>query len=166
MSESSSIVSPEAEIPEIHAERSVGARLLHGTLIYGVTNFGLKAVNFGLVLLYTRFLTPSDFGIVALAEIIAAFVMAVSGLGLTAAMQPLYFSYRGDDLILRRCVSTILRFGAVATLLFLILSVAGGMLLAPITGLRIEFFPYIALALCTTATLQLVDYRLVLYQMQ
>jgi O-antigen/teichoic acid export membrane protein len=166
MSESSAIVSPEAEIPEIPAESSVGARLLHGTLIYGVTNFGLKAVNFGLVVLYTRFLTPSDFGIVALAEIIAAFVGTVSSLGLTAAMQPLYFSYRGDELILRRCVSTILRFGAVATLMFFILSVLGGMLLVPMTGLRIEFFPYIALALCTTATLQLVDYRLALYQIQ
>jgi O-antigen/teichoic acid export membrane protein len=166
MSESSAIVSPEAEIPDIPAEPSVGRRLLHGTVIYGVTNFGLRTVNFGLVVLYTRFLTPSDFGIVALAEIIAAFVAAVSGLGLTAAMQPLYFSYSGDDLTLRRCVSTILRFGAIATLMFFILSVLGGMLLVPISGLRIEFFPYIALALCTTATLQLVDYRLALYQIQ
>jgi O-antigen/teichoic acid export membrane protein len=166
MFESSAIISPEAEIPEIPAEPSVGARLVHGTLIYGGTNFGLKAVNFGLVVLYTRFLTPSDFGIVALAEIIAAFVATVSGLGLTAAMQPLYFSYSDDDVILRRCVSTILRFGALATLVVFIFSIFGGILLVPMTGLRIKFLPYIALALCTTAALQIVDYSLALYQIQ
>lgn len=166
MSENSAIAFPEAEFAAASAERSVGRRLIHGTVIYGVTNFGLRAVNFCLVLLYTRFLTPSDFGIVALAEIIAAFVAAVSALGLTVAIQPLYFSYVGDSATVRRCVSTILRFGVLATLSFLVLSIFTGMLLPPVRGFQIAFFPYIAIALCTTAALQIVDYRLVLYQVE
>src|ERR1700733_13383999 len=85
MPESAAIVSPEVEIPDSPAGPTVGRRLLRGTLIYSATNFGLKGVNFGLVVLYTRFLTPSDFGTVALAEVIAAIVAAVSSLGLTAA---------------------------------------------------------------------------------
>ena len=166
MPESSAIVSPEVEFPDPPPGPTVGRRLLHGTLIYGVTNFGLKVVNFGLVVLYTRFLTPADFGTVALAEIVAAIVAAVSSLGLTAAIQPLYFSYLGQRTMLQRCVSTLLRFGASATLFFLIISLAGGMLWAPGIGFRIAFFPYIATALCTAAALQLVDYRLVLYQIE
>lgn len=166
MSENSAIVSAEARFPTAAAEPSVGRRLLRGTVIYGVTNFGLKAVNFGLVLLYTRFLTPADFGIVALAEIIAAFVATVSALGLAAAMQPLYFSYVGDLATLRRCVSTILRFGVTATLTCLLLSICVGTLLVPVTRFQIAFFPYVAVALCTSAALQIVDYRLVLYQIE
>lgn len=166
MSESSAIASPEAEIPEIPRKPSVGSRMLHGSLIYGVTNFGLRAGNFGLVLLYTRFLTPSDFGTVALAEIVATFLAGVSSFGLTAAIQPLYFSYVSDVTVLRRCVSTILRFGAAATLIVLILAIFGGLLIVPRSGFRIPFFPHIVLALCTTAALQLIDYRLVMYQIE
>ncbi len=166
MPESAAIVSPEVEFPDPPAGPTVGRRLLHGTLIYGATNFGLKGVNFGLVVLYTRFLTPADFGTVALAEIIAAIVAAVSSLGLTAAIQPLYFSYVSERTTLHRCISTLLRFGAAATMFFLAVSMVGGTLWAPDTGFRVAFFPYIAMALCTAAALQLVDYRLVLYQIE
>src|SRR6266567_6632729 len=164
MPDSAAIVSPEVEFPDSPAGPTVGRGLLHGTLVYGATNFGLKGINFGLVVLYTRFLTPADFGTVALAEVIAAIVAAVSSLGLTAAIQPLYFSYVSERTTLHRCISTLLRFGAAATMFFLIISLLGGMLLAPSTGFRVAFFPYIAMALCTAAALQLVDYRLVLYQ--
>lgn len=166
MPESSAIISPEVEFPDPPPGPTVGRRLLHGALVYGVTNFGLKVVNFGLVVLYTRFLTPADFGAVALAEIVAAIVAAVSSLGLSAAIQPLYFSYVGQPTTLQRCVSTLLRFGAAATVFFLMISLAGGTLFAPSIGFRIAFFPFIATALCTSAALQLVDYRLVLYQIE
>ena len=53
-----------------------------------------------------------------------------------------------------------------ATLFCLVISVLVGMLWAPTAGIRVAFFPYIALALGTAAALQLVDYRLVLYQIE
>ena len=166
MPESSAIVSPEIESPGPPAGPTVGRRLLRGSLIYGSTNFGLRGVNFGLVVLYTRFLTPADFGTVALAEVIAAIVAAVSSIGLTAAIQPLYFSYVSERTTLHRCISTLLRFGAAVTMFFLVISVLAGTLWAPTSGFRVAFFPYIAIALCTAAALQLVDYRLVLYQIE
>jgi O-antigen/teichoic acid export membrane protein len=166
MPESAAIVSPEVEFPDTPTGPMVGRQLLRGTLVYGATNFGLKGLNFGLVMLYTRFLTPADFGTVALAEVIAAIVAAVSSLGLTAAMQPLYFSYESEPTMLRRCISTLLRFGVAATVFFLVISLLGGTLLAATTGFRVAFFPYIAVALGTAAALQLVDYRLVLYQIE
>lgn len=166
MPESAAIISPEVEFPDTPAGPMVGRQLLHSTLVYGATNFGLKGLNFGLVMLYTRFLTPSDFGTVALAEVIAAIVAAVSSLGLTAAMQPLYFSYAGKRTMLRKCISTLLRLGAGATAFFFVLSLLGGTLLPTAAGFRVAFFPYIVLALGTAAALQLVDYRLVLYQIE
>ena len=166
MPESAAIISPEVEFPDTPAGPTVGRRLLHGTLVYGATNFGLRGLNFGLVLLYTRFLTPADFGTVALAEVIAAIVAAVSSMGLTAAIQPLYFSYAGDRTVLRKCISTLLRFGAAVTVFFLVISLLGGTLSVAAAGFRIAFFPYIAVALGTAAALQLVDYRLVLYQIE
>jgi O-antigen/teichoic acid export membrane protein len=166
MPESAGLLSPEIEIPDLPTGPTVGRRLLRGTVVYGFTNFALRGVNYGLVVLFTRFLTPADFGTVALAEIIAAIVAAVSSLGLTAAIQPLYFSYLAERRTLRCCVSTLLRFGATATIFFLLISVIGGKLLAPVTEFRIPFFPYVAIALCTAAALQLIDYRLVLYQIE
>jgi O-antigen/teichoic acid export membrane protein len=166
MPESAAIVSPEVEFLDPPAGPTVGRRLLHGTLVYGATNFGLKGINFGLVVLYTRFLTPADFGTVALAEVIAAIMGAVSSMGLTAAIQPLYFSYVGEPTTLRKCISTLLRFGAAATAFFLVISLLGGTLFTAATGFRVAFFPYIAVALGTAAALQLVDYRLVLYQIE
>jgi O-antigen/teichoic acid export membrane protein len=166
MPEIAAIVSPEVEFPDTPAGPTVGRRLLRGTLVYGATNFGLKGLNFALVVLYTRFLAPSDFGTVALAEVIAAIVAAVSSMGLTAAIQPLYFSYVGERTMLRKCISTLLRFGAAATVFFLVISLLGGAFLTAAAGFRIVFFPYIAVALGTVAALQLVDYRLALYQIE
>ena len=166
MPESAAIVSPEVEIPDSPAGPTVGRRLLRGTLIYSATNFGLKGVNFGLVVLYTRFLTPSDFGTVALAEVIAAIVAGISSLGLTSAMQPLYFSYASERTILHKRISTLLRFGLAATVFFVISSLLLGTSVVQTTGIRIAFFPYIALAIATATALQLVDYRLVLYQIE
>lgn len=166
MPESSGIVSPEIDISDSPTGPPLGRRLLHGTLIYGATNFGLKGVNFGLVVLYTRFLTPADFGTVALAEIIAAVVATVSGLGLTAAIQPLFFRYIGNRTALQQCVSSLLRFGAAATIFFLALALLLGTFFGRSFGFNVAFWPYVAIALGTAAALQLVDYRLVLYQIE
>src|SRR5437870_2212529 len=51
--------------------RDVAARLAHGSAVYGVANFGIKALGFVLVLAYTHFLTPADYGAASLAETVA-----------------------------------------------------------------------------------------------
>ena len=109
MPEIAAIVSPEVEFPDTPTGPAVAHRLLRGTLVYGATNFGLKGLNFGLVVLYTRFLTPADFGTVALAEVIAAIVAAVSSMGLSAAMQPSILVTSASG---RRCASALVPFYA------------------------------------------------------
>src|SRR5205809_701134 len=91
--------------------RPILAAVLRGTAIYAAANFFIKALNFLLLPLYTRYLAPSDYGIVSLAETIAVLVATIFGLGLDAALPRLYFEHAEDSRRQRLCVSSILRLG-------------------------------------------------------
>src|SRR5437899_8743305 len=92
-------------------------RLARGSLIYVLANFGIKALNFFLFPLYTRFLSPADYGIVSVAETFAAVLMAVLGLGLDAGVCRLYFQYVGDPAQLEACINSLLLFAVMSTVL-------------------------------------------------
>jgi O-antigen/teichoic acid export membrane protein len=146
--------------------QSASRRLLFGSGAYATTNFALKAVNFLLITLFTRYLSPADYGTISLAEIIATTLAAFCGLGLDAAMRRLYFHYATEPAVLRRYVSSVLHFGAALTITLTTLAFLVGpylvQRLAP--HFEVRFFPYIALAISTSAANQIVDYRLGLYQ--
>ena len=48
--------------------RSIAWGVLGASATYGLANFGIRALNFLLLPVYTRYLTPADYGIVTLAE--------------------------------------------------------------------------------------------------
>jgi O-antigen/teichoic acid export membrane protein len=148
--------------------RALALRLMRGSLIYVLANFGIRALNFFLFPLYTHFLSPADYGIVSLAETVAAVLMAVFSLGLDAGVRRLYFQYVSDPKKLKRYVSTILRFAAISTLLAVSAALfLGQHLLAwAAPHFSVPFYPYIAMATTTAALLQIVQYRLSLYQIQ
>lgn len=137
-----------------------------GSSAYAATNFALKAFNFFLITVFTRYLSPSDYGIISLAEIIAATVAVFSGLGLDTAVRRLYFHYADQPVAQRQYVSSVMRFGALLTIITIILAFSLGpyilRLIAP--NFAVSFFPYIGLAIATAAANQVVDYRLGLYQ--
>ncbi len=162
---------PDALDPaSIHAPsldlRAVALRLVQGAAIYGAASFGIKAVNFLLVLVFTRYLRPADYGIIALAETVAALLGLVAGLGFTTGLTRFYFQYVGDPASLRLYVSTVLRASAV--------------LIAGITGLAllflpyllaaihfsVPFYPYLTLAMGTAAFSTFSELRLTLYRCQ
>jgi O-antigen/teichoic acid export membrane protein len=126
----------------------------------------LKAVNFLLITLFTRYLSPGDYGTISLDEIIATTLAAFCGLGLDTAVRRLYFHYSGEPAVQRRYVSSVVRFGAVLTMAITALAfVVGPHLLGPIAPyFAVPFFPHIALAIGTAPATQIVDYRLGLYQ--
>ncbi len=146
----------------------LGLRLARGFLIYLLANFGIKALNFFLVPLYTRFLSPADYGIVSVAETVAAVLMAVLGLGLDAGVCRLYFQYVGDPARLEACISSLLRFAVMSTVLAVSVVLLLGQRLQTwaIPHFSVLFYPYIAMAITTGALLQIVQYRLSLYQVQ
>ena len=146
--------------------QSAGRRLLIGSGAYATTNFALKAVNFLLITLFTRYLSPGDYGTISLAEIIATTLAAFCGLGLDTAVRRLYFHYASEPAVQRRYVSSVVRFGAVLTIAITALAfIVGPHLLERLAPhFAVPFFPYIALAIGTAAANQIVDYRLGLYQ--
>lgn len=139
--------------------------MLVGSGAYATTNFALKAVNFLLITLFTRYLSPGDYGTISLAEIVAATLATCSALGLDASMRRLYFHYADQPEVQRKYVSSVLRFGFLVTTVMAALAFLTGpylVRLAPHFG--VPFFPYIALAIGAAAANQIVDYRLSLYQ--
>jgi O-antigen/teichoic acid export membrane protein len=143
-------------------------RLARGSLIYVFANFGIKALNFFLFPLYTRFLSPADYGIVSVAETVAAVLMAVLGLGLDAGVCRLYFQYVGDPEQLEYYISSLLLFAVMsaALALSLVLLLGQRLLTWAAPHFSVPFYPYIAMAITTGALLQIVQYRLSLYQVQ
>ena len=125
-------------------------------------------MNFLLIALYTRHLTPGDYGIISLAEITGATLSSVTNLGLDAALRRLFFSYKDDPTALRRYVSSVLRFGFAFTItvLFLVLTQGPRLMHAVAPNFVVPFHPYLALAVTSACLLQLLDYFYGLYQVQ
>lgn len=139
------------------------AALTFGAGLYAVANFATRALNFLLLPLYTRFLTPSDYGIISLAEIIATVLVAIAGFGFEPALRRLYFRYAEGSPEQRQYVGSVLRFSlsaiALAVVICFLIAQFG-----PRAWFSIQFFPYIALALGTTAAGQATQYCLALFE--
>jgi O-antigen/teichoic acid export membrane protein len=63
---------------------------------YLIGNFTSTFLGVLLLPLYTRFLTPSDYGIIAIAASVTGFLAAFYHLGLLAAYGRFYFEYKDD----------------------------------------------------------------------
>ncbi len=159
----------EVEAPEIAIAPPIGAvaaRLLHGSLVYALASLAAKTLGFFLLPLYTRFLTPADYGAIALAETLAAVLATCFSLGLEPGMRRLYFQYEADPGRLGSYLSSVLRFAAAsAVVLFAIAFLFGpGLLRLLDPRLAVPFYPYAALAIGAAGLAQVIQYRLGLYQ--
>jgi O-antigen/teichoic acid export membrane protein len=144
----------------------VAGRLAQSFAIYGLTNFGIRALNFLLVVVYAHYLLPSDYGIIYLAETIAAFLIIFEGLSIDGALLRLYFQHHHDSEELRSFLGTAIRFGLLWMAGFLVLVLAVGRFVqsqVP-THIAVPFYPYIAMAIATATATQGVQYRLAVYQ--
>lgn len=163
-SDGAEIMPPVADIaPETTAWNLV-VRVARASLVYGSANLGLKAAGLVLVLVYTRFLTPSDYGVVSLAESIAMVPGFIWGLGITAALRRLYFEHLDRPGVLLAYVGTVLRSTNVAIVLGLLLSIVFLPWLLFRAHFAVAFYPYVLLALGAAACNSLTDFRLALYQ--
>jgi len=146
--------------------KSVGGRLLRGALTYASANFLIKGLNFLLLPLYTRFLSPADYGIISIAETVAATFAVLLSLGLESGVARLYYQYVSDPVLLRRYVSSCLRFGLLWILTAgAVMLIVGGVVLHIVAPqFVVPFYPFIALAIASSMFSQVVQYRLALYQ--
>lgn len=150
-------------IPPVHG---VARRLAKSFAVYGGANFGIRGLNFLLVVVYAHYLRPSDYGIIYLGEIVASFLVIFAGLSLDSALERLYFQHNHDAEELRSYVGSATRFGLfwMALFLALVLLLGAGVQSHLPAHASVPFFPYIAMALMTAIAVQAVQYRLAVYQ--
>ena len=143
----------------------VARRLTSSFAVYGSANFGIRALNFLLILVYARYLRPYDYGIIYMAEIIAAFLIIGAGLSIDAALQRLYFQHHHDAEELRSYLGSTIRFGLVWMAGFLVLVLAFGGYVQSNLQHRVSvlFYPYVAMAVATATATQGTQYRLAVY---
>lgn len=161
--QNASAVNAEAVTPPIHG---VARRLAQSFAVYGIANFGIRGLNFLLIVVYAHYLQPSDYGIIYMAEIIAAFLVIFQGLSIDNALQRLYFQHNHDAEELRSYLGSAIRFGLcwMAAFLALVLLLGRSVQSHLAARVSVPFYPYIAMAAATaTATLG-VQYRLAIYQ--
>lgn len=66
------------------------------SLVYGLGSIILRGINFFLLPLYTRYLTPADYGIIAVTVTITAILSLLYPLGLHGALTRLYFNTENE----------------------------------------------------------------------
>lgn len=140
-------------------------RILHASTVYGLSNLGIRALNFLLLPVYTRFLSPTNYGIIALAETLAAFFAGILSMGFDAAIQRQYFRHVDEPGILNDYIGSVLKFALAVESIFVVLVLAVGPWLQhalfPYSSVQYRYF---ALAMVTATATLFFNYRLVLCQ--
>jgi O-antigen/teichoic acid export membrane protein len=141
-------------------------RLTKSFGVYGAANFGIRGLNFLLILVYARYLQPQDYGMIYIAEIVAAFLAIFGGLSLDSAIERMYFQHHHNDEELRSYIGSVIRFGLLWIGIFLFLALIVGGTISPHRKILAgtPFYPYIALAIATATTSQVMQYRLAVFQ--
>jgi O-antigen/teichoic acid export membrane protein len=154
---------PETITPSIHG---TARRLAQSFAIYGIANFGIRALNFLLILIYAHYLRPYDYGIIYMAEIIAAFLAIFAGLSMDSALERLYFQHSHDAEQLHSYLGSAIRFGLFWMALFLAVVLLLGRSVQSRLSVHasVPFYPYIAMAIATATASQAIQYRLAIYQ--
>lgn len=134
--------------------RSGDGGLLHklgaNSAIYAATNLLQKGASFLLLPLYTRYLDPSAFGVLAVVTSINGLLAITFTLSLTSAVMRFYFEHRDDSALMAEFWGSILMFIMLLSLTLggLLLAV-GDMLLAPLAQ-GVAFWPFLALGVLAT----------------
>ena len=123
-------------------------RILGGSVNYGLGGVLPQLLNFLLIPVYTRFLTPEDYGIADVASSVGAVLTIIVRLGVAGSVTRFYYDHKQGE-ALNRFISTVTAFlagwGLVAGVILTVAGPAIFRLIAP----GIDFFPYLALAVWT-----------------
>jgi len=126
---------------------SLFKRLGKSSFIYTITSILQKGIGFFLLPIYTRYLSPEDYGILAVVNSLKGFLVIFFMLSLHGAMTRFYYQYREHPEELQEFWGTILTFILFLSLtLGSLLLIFGKIIFAPIIG-DIPFFPFVALGI-------------------
>lgn len=138
--------------------------LVKNIAVYSFSDVALKMISFMLIPLYTRVLSPDDYGLVGFANSVAALLSPLIGLNLTSTITPLYYAYADGDR--KRLISSTVNFGVIYGLIAtMVLSIICCFLLGKFNT-KVTFYPYIILAISTSFFNSLYCLPMVLFNMQ
>jgi O-antigen/teichoic acid export membrane protein len=158
--------SATAEFPAV-GTRDLLRRVASATALYGVANFGIRALNFLLLPLYTRYLAPADYGLIALAETFAAFLALVIGLGFDGGIQRLYFQHVDDPEALASYLGSALKFALGASVFAVLLTMTVGKPILHAFAPRFDVpYRFLLWAFITGSSTQFLQYKLIVFQAQ
>ncbi len=140
--------------------------LLRSGAIYAVGMIIPKLMSIVLLPIFTRYLGPEDYGILAYTSSVIEFLFVFSVLSLNSYVLRFWMDFApGDDAGRRRLIGAVFSFLCA----FNVVIMAGGFSLGPLAvsglGIQVPFFPYFALALISnffnmTSVLPLAVFRL------
>ncbi len=138
-------------------------KLLRSSLLYSLSDLSLRMIGFFLVPIYTRVLTPDDYGIISYSTALGQIVSPIVGLGLVGTLPVLYHGYAGEER--KRLTSTIVNLTLVYALAATVLLSVLGYLLGDWLG-GVPFLPYILLTLWALFFTSLYYVPLGIYNME
>ena len=125
-------------------------RLSKNSLGFSIGLILTNAIGFILLPVYTRYLTPADYGIISVAGVVSAILSIICIFGMRGAISRFYFDYYKDPGELREYLSTIcITVFTLSFSLILIISLFGEPLFTLIIP-DIPFYPYLDLVLWMT----------------
>jgi O-antigen/teichoic acid export membrane protein len=166
---------PEMRMPRpalVATARSYWQRIRQRKLIVTagayVSGYALqKAVNFLLIPLWARFLTPEDYGITGTLFAYSGVLSTVLGLGLYGAAVRHYYDHTDRPTQTKGYVTSVALFSMAASgLVILALTAIGPVLWPALTGNTIPFDPYVRIMLWFTYTGLVIQVPIALYQAQ
>jgi len=121
-------------------------KILKNIIGFSLGGILTKAVGFFLIPIYTRFLTPADYGILEIAHVIIAILSILFVAGQIGSLQRFFFDYNKDEKKLREYIGTIVLFVLIiSSCLTVMLLLFGKPLFSLIEGM--PFNPYIPIVL-------------------
>lgn len=129
---------------------SIIRRLGASSAIYGASNLLQKGAAFLLMPLYTLYLDPDAYGVLAVVTSVNGLLGIAFTLSLTSAVTRFYFEYQDDPQTLAEFWGTILSFTILLSIVLAgVLLWVGRAILAPLIG-DVPFWPYVALGVLAT----------------
>jgi O-antigen/teichoic acid export membrane protein len=127
--------------------KSISKRILSSMLHFGMANVMTKIIGFLLIPLYTKYLTPEDYGITELCGSLLAFSIIFMRLGVPGSVSRFYYDYNDDEKKLKDYITTIHHLLIISSI---IVGIAIGIITYFFSSVLLSgvlFFPFIVLVL-------------------
>lgn len=141
-------------------------KVLKNTTAYMAASLLPNAVNFFMLPVYTRFLTPADFGILAMVTALTSFLVPFLGLQLAESLRRSFFEH--DERGVRLLFSTILYSMLVINvgILLLVHMVRHWIMAVAFTTVDVPYHPHVMIALATVFVQSVVNLCNLMLQIQ